>query len=78
MTTLDLLIQISQVASMPDYLLLELNQHIYDLRNNARPAHQADTVSPDLHIINRPDSDHPLGQSSTPEQGWQQSEQTGY
>lgn len=78
MTTLDLLIQISQVASMPDNLLLELNQHIYDIRNNARPTNQADISSPDLHIVNRPDSDYPLGQSSTSEQGWQQSEQTDY
>lgn len=78
MTTLDLLIQISQVASMPDNLLLELNQYIYDLRNNARPTNQADISSPDLHIVNRPDSDHLLGQSSTSEQGWQQSEQTDY
>lgn len=78
MTTLDLLIQISQVASMPDNLLLELNQHIYDLRNNARPTNQADISSPDLHIGNRINSDHPLGQSSPPEQGWEQSEGTGY
>lgn len=78
MTTLDLLIQISQVASMPDNLLLELNQHIYDIRNNSRPANQADTGISDLHLINRPDSDSHLGQSSTPEQGWEQSEQTDY
>lgn len=75
MTTLDLLMQISKVASMPDNLLLELNQHIYDIRNNSRPTKQADTGISDLHPINRPNSDHPLGQSSPSEQGW---EQTGH
>jgi len=78
MTTLDLLIQISQVASMPDYLLLELNQHIYDIKRNARPAHQADISSPDLHTDNRLNSDHLLGQSRPTKQGWEQSERTGY
>jgi len=78
MTTLDLLIQISQVASMPDYLLLELNQHIYDIRNNARPTDRSASNNHNLHPDSRIHSDHPLGESSTPEQGWEQSEGTGY